>query len=90
MGSDPKKSSQTQKIWEYMMQRPARMMHHKKAEAYFGCTRIAARVNDIEAGRGGVPPTTVSRKRVTVPTRDGKASVTYYWIAESDVGGKED
>lgn len=69
--------NQTQAVYNYL--KSGGVLTPEKAKTLFGITRLAARVDDIQAGRS-VPESVVERTMVTVPTRDGKTRVAKYWM----------
>lgn len=67
--------SQKTKILAYLQ--GGGKLTHKDAESLFGCTRLAARIGDLR--KDGYP---IRSKMVKVPTSDGYATVSEYWMEE--------
>ena len=70
-----RKKSQKESILEYMAD--GNSITQLDALSLFGCARLAARIGDLR--KDGYP---IRSKMVKVPTRDGYATVSQYWMEE--------
>lgn len=69
------KKTQTKKVLEWM--RTVGPITPMEAMIELGIMRLSARIYDLEE-QGYV----IEREKISVPTRDGKATVCKYWIED--------
>jgi hypothetical protein len=72
--------NQSEKVLEYIKQNGS--ITSLEAIREIGCTRLSARIKDLE-DMGNI----FHRERVTVSTRDGKTTVTQYSLIREAVHG---